>query len=630
MYIIIGDMMSDDVITLYKEYSAGNILLKDIPLNKLNKMLLLKAAIVEPLEIVDVILELYRNDMLESIGLGLTVALSMIREEYKNQEFYDKLFIIKPTEIFARVPREYRTMDMCNKLLLLDPSFSPFELIPIQFRNSIMYKKMIVNANDIEVIKDIPLENINQELCNMLFDKFGVVAFDLIPDQFKTGDMCDSVSRNTDDWTVFFKMPKRLLNQEICNNIFFRSLVKGEAVICFENIPLEYRSTSMCKRIIENSNDSDVLRLIPREQLTKIICDMALIKYSEESLEYIPDELKTKEFYISLLDRDFLKYVRYIPSKYYDLEVCSIIALKLKKLKNQITNIEMDLDLCFEVVNIYPELLNVFSNEIRDEIIKRELKILINTNGTLNYISRKYKIDMSIINLVLEQIKEENIDDYYEIKGVLHDNKITYYKTMLGDIENLYNIILIFDDNNGYVLDLEQKIMFAYLYGKCVFNPVKDIYEYCAKKNFYNNMNEDEMQIYSMMSKKIMSFLNKYFKYRYVLGDGVSNVDSYEANNISASNRWIKNYNRDDYIKMQDGELVTVSKYGKKEELLTFKIEEEVIFKLGQYNIPLIDVIVGNAFKEYFKGTLDEYIFQLCQYEDIVLEIVNKRDKRKR
>jgi len=384
--------------------------------------------------------------------------------------------------------------------------------------------------------------------------------------------------------------------------------------------------------MIDYCDNSDVLKLIPLEQLTKIICDMALNKYSDEALEHIPEEIKTKEFYIDLLRKDFCKYLKYVPKKYYDLELYTIIALELRKLEKQKKTIGLDKELCLEIVKIYPELIKVFTNEMREEIIRDELIYLMNNGGTLVYISRKYRLDIDIINSILEKMKETNLEEYNAIKKILHDNQLEYYYKMLEDIEALYNIILLFDNLETSVFDMQQKIMFAYLYGRCVSNSLEDIYKFNKKTDFLNSnsMSREESVLYDMMSSKIVQFLKKHFKYNYVLENGITNIDKTDRNNILLNNSWIKKYKRSNYIKIENGQQVTIRKYGKNEETLTLEKEELVISKLKQNNIPLIDIIVSTAFLEYFNGTLDEYIFKLCEYDTYVNNIKNNKNSKKK
>lgn len=627
--------MKDEVITLYKDYTSGKIKLKDIPLEKVNKMILIAASVMEPCEVSDVILELYKNNMFDSISLNLGLALSLIKEEYRNQTFFDKLFAINPCELFKHIPREYRSKEMCDKVLLLDPSLADSSLIPVKFRNYLMLKKMIKESDNIEVFKDIPVSSLDQELCDFAFSKFGISILDDIPDKFRTLRMYEYAAMNTKDWRIIFKIPRDFLTQDICSSIFFKCIIQNEGldscnvISCFESIPLEYRSTIMCKRMIEYSSDSEVLKLIPRDKLSLIICELALNRYEDESLEHIPDEFKTKQFYMDLLDRDFIKYVKYVPSKYYDLEMVSLIAIKLRKLRKDKNSIEIDKELCFELVKINPELIKLFSAEIRDEIIKRELFLLKDNGGTINRIAKIYKIDIKTINGVLEKIKESNLEDCDNIKRVLAENQDRYYLRMINDINNLYYIIGLFDGNKIPVFDKEQKIMFAYLYGRCIFNSLREIYEYCLK-NTFNSMSVQDKALYTSMADKIVVFFKKYFKYNYVFESDATNIDSYEKNTILSNNNWIKRYKRENYIKILDGRVVTTRKYGKNEKELTLEIEEFVISKLRENNIPLRDIIVSNAFIEHFNGKLDEYIMKLNEYETYIVDMNDKRNGKKR
>ena len=56
-------------------------------------------------------------------------------------------------------------------------------------------------------------------------------------------------------------------------------------------------------------------------------------------------------------------------------------------------------------------------------------------------------------------------------------------------------------------------------------------------------------------------------------------------------------------------------RYGKNSELLTFEVEERIISVLKSEGIPLSEVIVTTAFKEYFNGNLAMYVEKLMEYD---------------
>ena len=71
-------------------------------------------------------------------------------------------------------------------------------------------------------------------------------------------------------------------------------------------------------------------------------------------------------------------------------------------------------------------------------------------------------------------------------------------------------------------------------------------------------------------------------------------------------------------------------RYGKNGDLLTLKIEEKIINVLKSEGIPLNEIIVTNAFKEYFNGNLALYVEKLKGYDgEFEILLNNNKDKNR-
>lgn len=71
------------------------------------------------------------------------------------------------------------------------------------------------------------------------------------------------------------------------------------------------------------------------------------------------------------------------------------------------------------------------------------------------------------------------------------------------------------------------------------------------------------------------------------------------------------------FFAIKNGVCTAVYRYGKDGKLLSLEIEEYIIKRLKEDRIPLNNVIVKGAFREFFNYNLEEYILQLQSYDNL-------------
>ena len=164
---------------------------------------------------------------------------------------------------------------------------------------------------------------------------------------------------------------------------------------------------------------------------------------NRESFEiYVPRDMYTKEMYMELLKRDFIRYSKEIPDSIIDVDTISIAKIEMNKLIQNEELIERkDLSkLMLMVIKLYPECKEIIFID-QEEKIRNDLYSLINNGGTLESIAEKYGVSVSIVNGILEKIKVEDEVNYNAIKDVLDMNQRGYFFNMMRDVSNLSIII---------------------------------------------------------------------------------------------------------------------------------------------------------------------------------------------
>lgn len=492
---------------------------------------------------------------------------------FRTDDMYNKMFEIDAEKYFLEFPMEKRDLSKCKKMFELDPE-KYFEQFPHNCRIKAMCKK-VFEIDPEKYFYLIPTKYRTQEMCNMMLEINFEKYFDDIPHKYRTKDMWIKMFIINPEY-VLREMPKKFRSEEI-----FLEFYKVNPKVAFENMCYEWKTQEMCNKYFE---------------------------LNKESFErYIPNDMFTKEMYVELLKRNFIYYSRCIPDNMIDVDIISIAKIEMNKLIQNGEFIERKnlSKLMLMVIKLYPECNKIIFMDL-EEKIRNELYAMINNGGTLEGIAEKYEVSVSVVNTILEKIKEEDLSSYTAMKDVLEINQRGYFFNMMRDVQNLSMIIESLGNIDVKGMTLEQKLMFTYLYDKHISNSLEDIYSFNFKK--YTNVD------YSNVTR----FFNRVLKYNFIRSE---NATVSERKTIQFNNSWIRKYNRNKFFAIKNGVVTMERRYGKNSELLTFEIEEMIINVLKSSGIPLIEIIVTTAFKEYFNGNLALYIEKLKGYDALYEEV---------
>ena len=313
---------------------------------------------------------------------------------------------------------------------------------------------------------------------------------------------------------------------------------------------------------------------------------------------------------ITMLKKDLQNHAQFVPENLYNEKVFSIIIIELRRLIATGETIKMNADIFKIILNMYPDLLRAFDENFVEKTIIEELKEATTKIKTVNDISKKYKIDEEEIDIILKKIKEKDIDLYNEIKDALKQNEKQKKDNILEDINNLEEIISLLGYIKNNILSADQKVKLAYLVGKYLHNSLEDICAYVIENKINN--------------PKTNNLFNGVLKLTHLYRTTTSQ-DTIE--NIILNNSWHHDYDREKFFGIKNGVPTIDNKYGKNAELLTLNMERVIIETLNGEEIPLKDVVVKVAFREFFKDSLFEYISKLKSYDQEFKETKEKARK---
>ncbi len=566
----------------------------------------------------------YYNDLLtKDMCLKLVELDSKCFFRDANSVYINMIFDIDPKKYFDLIPEEKINLHICEVMFKIDAE-KYFLRIPMKFRTSAMCDKMFEIDSE-KYFLEFPMEKRDLSKCIDMFNINPEKYFGQFPHNCRTKKMCNKVF-DIDPEKYFYLIPTKHRSQEMCNKMLEINFEKY-----FDDVPHKYRTSDMWLKMYA-FNPYYVLKELPRKFNSKEIflkfyeinpkvtfeniyelwktqemCN-EYFELNRESFErYVPRDMYTKEMYLELLRRDFIHYSKEISDSMIDVDTISVAKIEMDKLiQNQEFIERKDLSkLMLMVIKLYPECKEIIFID-QEEKIRNDLYFLINNGGTLEGIAEKYGVSVSIVNGILEKIKVEDEVNYNAIKDVLDMNQRGYFFNMMRDVSNLSMIINMIGPVDVKGMTLEQKIMFSYLCNKHIFNSLEEIYSF----NFNKYTNVD----YSNVTR----FFNRVLKYNFIRSE---NATIPEKKTIQFNNGWLRNYDRKRFFAIKNDVPTMERRYGKNSELLTFEIEERIINVLKSEGIPLSEVIVTTAFKEYFNDNLAMYIEKLKEYDAMYLEV---------
>ena len=544
-----------------------------------------------------------------------------------NVVYIDMIFDINPEKYFDLIPESKRNLHICEVMFKIDCE-KYFLKIPMRFRTADMCDKMF-DRDAKKYFLELPMEKRDLSKCKKMFSIDPEKYFSEFPHNCRTKTMCDKVFE-IDPEKYFYLIPTKLRTQVMCNKMLEINFEKY-----FDDVPHKYKTSEMWLKMYAINPDyvfSEMPNKFKSQEMflkfyeinpkftfenrysvwinigwiTQEMCN-EYFELNKESFErYVPGSMYTKEMYMELLRRDFIRYSKEIPDSMIDVNTISIAKIEMDKLIQNGEFIERkDLSkLMLMIIKLYPECKEIIFMDTNEKI-RNDLYAMINNGGTLEGIAEKYGVSVSIVNGILEKIKIEDEVNYNAIKDILDMNQRGYFFNMMRDVSNLSLIVNMIGKVDVKGMTLEQKIMFSYLCNKHITNSLEEIYSF----NFSRYTKED----YSNVTK----FFNRVLKYNFIRSE---NATIPEKKTIQFNNGWLRNYDRKRFFAIKNGVPTMERRYGKDSKVLTFEIEEKIINVLNTEGIPLNEVIVTTAFKEYFNGNLAMYVEKLKGYDSMYVD----------
>ena len=616
------------------------ILITKIPQNLITQELCNYAIKMRP-ELISEIPKKFMTQELCKIAIMKDATLiEMIPKEVMTKELYH-LAVYQISSLITVVPAEFQTQEMWIHAIKMHPDFiskMPTKFITQEVCNYVM-------KEDSTLIRYIPKEFITSEMkqniLHLIFDEKYVNLITYIPKDMITQEMCDFAIMK--DPTLIRYIPKEFITSEMKQNIL-HLIFDEKYVNLITYIPKDMITQEMCDFAI--MKDPTLIRYIPRDMITQEMCDF-IIENNYKLIKYIPKYFitpdlvikminsnnnceKSVSYALNIMDFDVAKRTieRIIDERPNNIDLsivldsnCLTSELAEKavlKQPNLIDKIPSDFITDEMIENI--KLDNLYESDIFNKLVDnhmlelsilKELTIMLASGGSVESLAKKHNIPIEKINVVIEKQKDKNPELYMTIKNKLSSNQTMWLLNMVNDCNMLSKIIVSLGHISNAFLDREQKIKFAYLFYKNCSNSLEDIYTFANKyPNEIENFNS------------INIFFRKVLKYNYLKNE---NTLIPEKKTIIFNNRWLKAFDINDYFKIKDGMPTVKNQY--MEHMITVEDVNGVISILKDNGIPLNDMIVKETIREYYKGTLVDYINHMQSFdEEIVKNNVNGRD----
>lgn len=317
----------------------GKIDLYDIPIDKISWSLLGRVAINEPENFIDYIFYLC-ND--RKLNIDIIRCIELLPSEYLSQDVYNRVFEYNPEKTFVGIPSEFRTDEMIkiyNDICSKKQYSNVVKTVVISEK----YKKFYFE-DPLNNFRKIPKKYKTQEMCDDFFNRDPIMHFNLIPIQFLTQRMCNvyykiNPSGNYDKIPYRFrkyltekivvidhdlnKQDKKMskifdgeVNQKVYDEIFDKDPFNN-----LDKIPFQYRTQRMYDIYADCAISSSFITKIPQGFRT----DKMYIRFYKmnpsKNFELVPDVYKTQEMCNDFFEIDPINNINKVPFNYrtYDM-----------------------------------------------------------------------------------------------------------------------------------------------------------------------------------------------------------------------------------------------------------------------------------------------------------------------
>lgn len=134
-------------------------------------------------------------------------------------------------------------------------------------------------------IRELSIEQITSEICNMAIDK-DPYLLKYIPNKLKTYELCYKACKKNGD--MLEHVPDNLKTEELC--ILAIKMFAWSTNLFF--VPIEKRTYNVCMEAVKQKNGGFSLIYVPEHLRTKKMCIEALKHKQKDTIKYVPDKYK--------------------------------------------------------------------------------------------------------------------------------------------------------------------------------------------------------------------------------------------------------------------------------------------------------------------------------------------------
>jgi hypothetical protein len=289
-------------------------------------------------------------------------SLEFIDDKYKTKIMYENA-VKKNYKLIKYIPFNMQTKDLYKKA------------IQENIRNiSYISRKELLNDDLVSFI-------ISYNPIGMIYNYFDV-KYQTEELWIKIFNICNNYGMFNNIENIIKKIDKTIFTKKICE-----SLINNFSCHAFEHIPYEMKTSELCKLAVKNS--SFQLRYVPEELKTSELCKFA-VNSSCDALQYVPNELKTEELFKFAVNRDGYA-LRYVPDKFKTEELCKIAVNSDGYALRYVPDKFKTEELCKIAMNSSCNALQYVPNELKTEEL---CKFAVNRSGyALRYVPDKFKTE---------------------------------------------------------------------------------------------------------------------------------------------------------------------------------------------------------------------------------------------
>ena len=346
----------------------------------------------------------YYADRKNKTGQYASFSIEIIPEEYRTQEMYRMAMYVQPKKYFSIVPRHLLTQGICdiyfhhtynledipeefinqNMCNIYFKKTQNIESIPKEYINPGLFEYYIHNSNNPE-INVVPEEYRTQEIYEYLLLK-GILNINDIPEQKLNQNMCNISFNKTHNLK---EIPGIFINQQLFD-YYFNKIKRRPKLFDIEIIPHQFRTQEMYNIYFLSTLS---LRKIPTNFLNQELFNYYFSYSQNFRINLVPKEFRTQEMYISHFNNTFS--LDDIPEDYINQNMCNRYFNKthiFKKIPAKFVNQQL-FDYYFNRIKRNPKLFDI-------EIIPHQFRTQEMCN--IYYLYNQNKI---------KSIPEENINE---------------------------------------------------------------------------------------------------------------------------------------------------------------------------------------------------------------------------